>query len=104
MAFNKQHERVGTLFQTPFKRALVKDDSYYGQLVYYIHANPQSHNLIEDFRDWKWSSYNGVISDKPSKLKKIELIEWFGSKQAYQEYHNEYRDTLLDEKFIIHEI
>ncbi|GGH19723.1 hypothetical protein [Mucilaginibacter phyllosphaerae] len=101
MAFNKQYKRVGTLFQTPFKRALVNDSSYYSQLVYYIHANPQSHNLTEDFRNWEWSSYHSILSDKPSKLKKIELIEWFGSKQAYQDYHHEYRNNMIQEKLMI---
>ncbi|WP_454800763.1 transposase [Mucilaginibacter phyllosphaerae] len=97
MAFNKQHNRIGTLFQTPFKRVLINNDSYYSKIVYYIHANPQSHKLIEDFRNWKWSSYYGILSDKPSKLKKEELIEWFGDKQAYQDYHNEYREYLIQE-------
>ena len=53
MAFNKQHDRIGTLFQTPFKRALIDDYDYYIRVVYYIHANPQLHGLIDDFRDWK---------------------------------------------------
>ncbi|TZF82037.1 hypothetical protein FW774_15180 [Pedobacter sp. BS3] len=56
MAFNKQQNRVGTLFQTPFKRALISDEYYFTQLVYYIHANPQKHGLIGNFREWHWSS------------------------------------------------
>jgi hypothetical protein len=41
MAFNEHHNRVGTLFQTPFKRALIDEEQYLLQLVYFIHANPQ---------------------------------------------------------------
>jgi len=40
MAFNSQESRIGSLFQNPFKRALVDDDAYFQNLIYYIHANP----------------------------------------------------------------
>jgi putative transposase len=52
MAFNKQHKRIGTLFQTPFKRALVDNSQYYTRLVYYIHRNPQHHKLVDNYKDW----------------------------------------------------
>lgn len=55
MAFNKQHNRIGTLFQTPFKRVLVKNDAYVKELVCYIHTNAQKHSIVEDFREWKWT-------------------------------------------------
>ena len=89
MAFNKQHERVGTLFQTPFKRAYLENDAYFTSLIYYIHANPQNHGLIGDFREWKWSSYHTILSDKPSKLKKQEVINWFYDIETYKKYHDD---------------
>ncbi len=87
MALNIQHSRIGTLFQTPFKRALIDKDQYLAQLLYFIHTNPQQHGLIHDFKDWKWSSYERILNDKPSKLKKWEVIEWFGNKEQYKQYH-----------------
>lgn len=36
MAFNKQHNRTGTLFQTPFKRALIDEPAYLNRVVEYI--------------------------------------------------------------------
>jgi len=100
MAFNKEQNRIGTLFQTPFKRVLVKDDLYFTQLVYYIHSNPQHHHLTNDFRKWKWSSYDRILLDKPSALKKQEVIEWFGNKEAYVIYHMELHKVMLDEKLL----
>lgn len=89
MAFNKQQNRTGTLFQTPFKRALVNDDSYFARLVYYIHANPQTHQLINDFKEWRWSSYQRILLEKQTKLKKDEVLDWFGNKQQFEKFHNE---------------
>ena len=51
MSFNNQQQRVGALFQTPFKRALVDNDSYFTQLIYYIHSNAQHHGMVKDFRE-----------------------------------------------------
>jgi putative transposase len=88
MAFNKQHNRVGTLFQTPFKRALIQDNAHFTQLVYYIHANPELHKLIDDFRKWRWSSYKSLLNEKSTKLKKQEVIAWFGDLESFEAYHN----------------
>jgi REP element-mobilizing transposase RayT len=101
MAFNKQRERIGTLFQTPFKRAWVDDDHYFTQLVYYIHANPQLHGLINDFREWKWSSYGRILMDRPSKLKKQEVIEWFGEIMEYKKFHSKKHKMINDEKYVL---
>jgi putative transposase len=101
MAFNKQQNRSGTLFQTPFKRAIVDNDHYFTQLVYYIHANPQSHGLIEDFKDWKWSSYGGILLDKPTRLKREEVINWFGNAKSYKEFHSVNQKILYNQKYIL---
>jgi putative transposase len=101
MAFNKQQDRTGTLFQTPFKRALIDTDQYFTQLVYYIHANPQLHGLIDDFREWKWSSYGRILMEKPTKLKKQGVINWFGSVNDYREFHSLSQKIIYDEKYIL---
>lgn len=99
MAFNKQQNRVGTLFQTPFKRGLVDDDIYLNRLAYYIHANPQQHGLIDDFRKWPWSSYNKIVSDEPSYLKKQEVLNWFGGKKQFEKYHIEKHQMINNKLF-----
>ncbi len=94
MAFNKQHERIGTLFQTPFKRVEVNKDDYFTSLVYYIHANPQLHGLIKDFREWEWSSYKRILMDKLTNLRKKEVLDWFGDKERYIKFHDEQHKDL----------
>lgn len=95
LAFNIQHKRIGTLFQTPFKRAEINDEFYLSRLIYYIHANPQKHNLISDFRDWKWSSYKRILLEIDTKLKKQEVLDWFGGKAAYLKFHSDIHEAIL---------
>ena len=96
MAFNKQQSRVGTLFQTPFKRVLVNSDTYFRQLVYYIHSNPTHHNEQLDFREWKWSSYQRILMERESKLQKAALIDWFGNKEGFILFHANKQQQLAD--------
>jgi hypothetical protein len=100
MAFNKQHDRIGTLFQTPFKRGLVDNETYLSQLIYYIHANPQLHGLTNDFREWKWNSYNKILTNKQSKLKKQEVLNWFGGIKSYVEFHSVNQQMISKKHFI----
>lgn len=101
MAFNKQQDRTGTLFQTPFKRALVDNEKYFAQLIYYIHANPQLHGLTEDFMTWPWSSYGAMLADKPTKLRKQEVVEWFGNIDGYKKYHEQVLTERLTDSLLL---
>jgi hypothetical protein len=98
MAFNKQHNRIGTLFQTPFKRVRVDDENYLRELACYINTNAEKHKLVRDFKDWKWSSYHNLISNKDSKLLKIELIEYFQDVENFIFYHHEFAKKSTPER------
>ena len=90
MAFNKEQNRIGTLFQTPFKRVRVENENYVRELACYINTNALKHNLVKDFRDWKWSSFQNTISNKDTKLLKEELISYFGDIDNFIYCHLEY--------------
>lgn len=94
-AINIQERRSGSLFQKPFKRLEITSTQQMANLVRYIHTNPQKHGIIEDFRNYPWSSYERVMRDRPSKLKKDEVIQWFKDKSNYVNYHS--RSINLDE-------
>ncbi len=87
-SINKQENRIGSLFQKNFKRILVGNQKYLINLTYYIHANPQIHGLIDDFKNWPFSSYGKIATAKKSHLKKEEVLDWFGSAEEYKFYHS----------------
>jgi len=89
MAFNKKYNRVGTLFQTPFKRNLVGSEDYFTNLILYIHANPQKHGVLTDFRTHKWSSYLPILNNTTGILHTNEVIYWFGGIDQYLKFHAE---------------
>src|SRR5690606_20583846 len=94
MAFNNQEGRVGTLFQTPFKRAEVHSESHFQYLVWYIHANARHHGMVTDFRHWPHSSYQALLSEKPTLLSRDALHAQFGGLDAFIAFHQAWHELL----------
>ncbi len=82
-AFNKRHNRIGSLFQRPFKRKRIIEEDYLRQLIIYIHLNPENHGIVNDFELYPYSSYASMLSNKPTNLKRTEVIELFGNKENF---------------------
>lgn len=89
MAFNKEQNRSGNLFNRPFKRVEVDKDSHFTQAVIYIHANSVTHKLSTSFTAYQWSSWHSIISNKPTLLYRQELLDWFGGLQRLIQVHKE---------------
>jgi len=86
-AINKAYDRTGSLFQHPFGRVPITSDRQFWNVIAYIHQNPQKHKFVEDFRDWKWSSYGIILAEKPTILKRDFVLDWFGGKDQYLDLH-----------------
>ena len=88
-AINKAYNRTGSLFQNPFGRIEVASDAYFIWLVIYIHQNPQKHGLIDDFRIWPHSSYRTLLSTKPTRLKRDDVLAWFDGVDNFVVLHQQ---------------
>lgn len=86
-AINKAQNRTGSLFQKRFKRIKVKTDEYFYRLVHYIHHNPVHHKLCDDIEDWNYSSFKLIQSNKPTLLRRKDLLNWFGGLKQFIEFH-----------------
>lgn len=100
-AINKQEGRHGSLIENPFKRKEVTSNDYFAYLIFYIHANPQLHGISSDFRQYPWSSYNRILSGKPSKLKKEEVLKWLNNPENYVAFHAQQINLELIKELIL---
>ena len=87
-AFNKKYKRTGSLFESNFRRKLINDESYFENIVIYIHNNPVHHGFCEHILDYPWSSYLTCISVKPTKLKRETVIGWFDDVANFKVLHD----------------
>jgi putative transposase len=95
-SINKAYGRTGSLFEERFGRIEVTTDAYFANLIFYIHFNPQKHGFVDDFRDWPWSSYHTLQAAGDTKLERGEVMDWFGGKSQFEEFHR----GLVDEKAV----
>ena len=87
-AYNKSYNRKGSLFLDFTKRILVDSERYFTSVLNYIHQNPVNHGFCQKPEEWLYSSYNSCISEKPTRLKRDEILEWFGNRDAFIDFHN----------------
>jgi putative transposase len=101
LSINKTYDRTGGLFEESFRRKEINSDQYLSYLIYYIHANPQRHGLCEDYRDYPYSSYHSHLSKANTKLKRDDVIGWFGSSDNYKIFHSGFHDLRLIRDLIL---
>ncbi|OQY89656.1 MAG: hypothetical protein B6D38_06135 [Anaerolineae bacterium UTCFX1] len=87
---NKAYGRTGSLFQHPFGRVPITSDRQFWNVIAYIHQNPQKHGFVKDFRDWKYSSYGIILSEKRTIINRSEVLKWFGTRDDYLSLHNQW--------------
>jgi REP element-mobilizing transposase RayT len=56
-SYNRQHGKVGHLFQGRFKAVLVDRDAYLLEVCRYVDLNPVRAGMVKRPPNWAWSSY-----------------------------------------------
>lgn len=88
-AFNKMYNRKGGLFIDYMKRSLMQNDSDFTSYVFYVHKNAVHHGLTKKIGDWPYDSYNSLISYQQTSLLREDVMEWFGSKERFIQFHQQ---------------
>ncbi|HYH14526.1 MAG TPA: hypothetical protein VD794_04875 [Flavisolibacter sp.] len=86
-AIKQQEKRTGSLFEKNHKRIKIEANNYLLSLVNYIHRNPETHQLTNDYKIYPYSSFQSMLSHKPTKLRREDVLEWFGGKEHFMLYH-----------------
>lgn len=85
--FNKKYKRDGSLVQGRFKATLINSDSLLLHTSRYIHLNPLASGIVNNLKDFQWSSYLEYVNYSKDNLCKKEIIlNQFTSNSAYQQF------------------
>jgi putative transposase len=87
-AINKAYNRHGSLFQEHLHRIRVQDEEYLMQLIAYIHLNPIKHKFADDFKSYRYSSYQAYISKKTTSVEKSYVMSLFGDIANFEYWHD----------------
>jgi putative transposase len=95
VTFNHRHKRTGHLFQNRYKSIVCEEDSYFRELVRYIHLNPLRAKLVTSFRAlerYPWCGHAAVLGrmHHPWQDRQAVLV-WFGASErkavhAYRDF------------------
>ena len=66
--FNRQHNKVGHLFQGRFKAILVDRDAYLLEVCRYVDLNPVRARMVKKPEAWAWSSYRAHVGLEDSPV------------------------------------
>jgi putative transposase len=98
--YNIRFNRHGSLFERPFKRKEVNNRRYFRYLIIYIHQNPVHHGFCEHPMDYAWSSYQTLVSVKPTKLNRNKVIGWFDDIGNFKSIHDKMIETRRIEEWL----
>lgn len=96
--YNLRHRRHGHLFQNRYKSIVCDGESYFTELVRYIHLNPVRVKLVKDLWELERYSYcgHGVLTGKVvyGWQDRDYVLSWFGRTEkeaigAYKEFVRE---------------
>jgi REP element-mobilizing transposase RayT len=100
-AINKAYNRKGSLFQRKFGRIKIDEENYLKKLILYIHFNPQAHGFMEDFKEYPYSSYNSMLSKKPTLLERNDVVGLFDNVDNFKKVHNDKKLEFSEEEIYL---
>jgi putative transposase len=99
--FNKQYDRVGSLFQSRFKSVLIKDDTQLYTIFAYVHTNPvelvepgwkefevqNTSHALQYLQEYRWSSYLDYIGKPnfPMVSQRERFLNFYGDEKKCQD-------------------
>lgn len=90
-AFNKQYGRNGSVFQKRFKRIALRDEEHVKYLIAYHHHNPIYHGLAENFKTWKYTSHNAILTEVKTHISRTEVLQLFDGREDFIRYHWQFK-------------
>jgi len=85
--YNNKYLRKGGLFQKPFRRTEIHDESHLQQAIIYVNANAQKHQIIHDFKEYSYSSYKATTFNNTDYLNTEAVLEFFGGIENFISLH-----------------
>jgi putative transposase len=107
--FNRQHRKVGHVFQGRYKAIICARDEYLLELVRYIHLNPVRAGIVKAPERYRYSGQRAYVEDKANGvLDPAKVLKLFGSKAGYRRFvrdglaegHKEEYYEVEDQRFL----
>jgi putative transposase len=102
--FNTRLDRAGSLFVHPFKAVLVERDEQLLHVSRYIHLNPVVAGIVEDLKDYTWSSVQDYVGLRKRSFVHGGLIRSMMTADEYKTFvcdQPDYQKSVLDVGYLL---
>lgn len=95
ISYNRRHKRYGHLFQNRYKSIVCDENTYFAELVRYIHLNPLRAGVVKNFSEldrYRYSGHRVIMGKGKNEWQDRDyVLNWFGNKEgeakkAYREF------------------
>lgn len=84
--FNAKYKRRGHLYQNRYKSILCQEDSFYMELLRYIHLNPIRAKILENITQldkYPWTGHSTIMGKTKRKWQSINsVVMWFNKNKT----------------------
>jgi hypothetical protein len=100
--FNRRHRRHGKLFQSRYKSILCQQDTYFLELIRYIHLNPVRSQVIKGFKSldsYKYTGHSTIMGDIARDWQDVSFVLGHFSKKTSlaRRYYCEFVEKGVDQ-------
>lgn len=96
---NYRTGKRGGLFCQSINRNLITSEEYLQMCIVYIYTNPVKHGFCSSPDEWEYCSYNTIVSGRPTKIERDDVLDWFENKENFVQHHNSKAEDIFAEKF-----
>jgi putative transposase len=86
ISYNRRHHRYGHLFRNRYKSIVCDEDSYFRELVRYIHLNPLRVKLVKSMSEldrYRWCGHSVLMGRiKHGWQDRDYVLSWYGDKEG----------------------
>jgi len=96
ITYNLRHRRHGHLFQNRYKSVVCDENTYFAELVRYIHLNPLRAKLVKSLSEldrYRYCGHSALMGRVKNEWQDCDyVLNWFGNKEG--EAKKTYREFL----------
>ncbi|MGC8811771.1 MAG: transposase, partial [bacterium] len=98
VSFNRKYRRHGPLFQNRYKSILCQEDTYFLELVRYIHLNPLRVGEVIDYEglgNWPYAGHSVILGNRKNSWQDVGyVLGYFGRRKKIA--RGRYRDFVQE--------
>lgn len=106
MYFNEKYERVGSLFQGPYKAVMIEQENQFLWVTKYIHRNPLSLSSYKSYKErpcklseYPYSSYKNYLGQiHQTWIHSENILTYFSQTNPRNTYQNFVEESIPDQK------